>query len=163
MVSAAIDRRGRADDDPRLRAAEQLVGGSADEVGPRRDRASQHRLVAERLDRSRAEVVDDRDAALAAERAELLQGGLLGEADRPEVRLVDPQDRSRRRSDGGDVIADPGPVGGPDLDQRGPRLGKDLGDPEGAADLDQLTAARDHLAAGGESGQGEQHARPRCC
>ena len=48
-----------ADDDSRLRPAEQLVAGEADEAGARGEALARLRLVAERHERARAEVVDE--------------------------------------------------------------------------------------------------------
>ena len=45
----------------------------------------------------------------------------------------------------------------PDLDEPAPRLRHDLGDPEPAADLDQLAARHDDVAAAGQRGQREEH------
>jgi hypothetical protein len=49
-------------------------------------------------------------------------------------------------SDRGLVVGEPRPIRGADLDQPGPGLRNDVGDPEAAADLDQLPA-RDHDVA----------------
>ena len=58
------------------------------------------------------------------------------------------------------VVAQVGPVGGADLVQPGAGGGDQVGQPEAGADLDQLAAADDDLAAGGQRGRG-QHQRGR--
>ena len=57
------------------------------------------------------------------------------------------------------VVGQPGPVGRADLAE--PRAGdlEDLGQPEAAADLDELPARDDHLAAGGQRAQGQDGRR----
>jgi len=72
---------------------------------------------------------------------------------------MDPQDGRRPRAalEGSRVVAQVGAVGGADLDQPGAALLQDLGDPERAADLDQLAARHQHLAAGGQGGERHQH------
>ena len=50
-----------ADDDPRLRPAQQLVAGEADEAGAGGEALARLRLVAERHERAGAEVVDERE------------------------------------------------------------------------------------------------------
>ena len=54
------------DDDPRLRAAEELVPGEAHEVRARAQALGRRRLVADRGERARAEVVHEREARLAS-------------------------------------------------------------------------------------------------
>ena len=61
MAAEPLDEIGAADDDPALRAAEQLVAGEADEVGAGNERVAHLRLVVERRERARAEVVDERE------------------------------------------------------------------------------------------------------
>ena len=61
MAAQPLDELGAADDDARLRPAEQLVAGEADEVGAGREALARGRLVARSVDeRARAEVVDER-------------------------------------------------------------------------------------------------------
>ena len=51
------------------------------------------RLVLEYVEKARAEVVDQHEAAALRERRKLAETRLLGEAHHPEVRLVHPEDR----------------------------------------------------------------------
>ena len=61
-----LDQVGAPDDDPGLRAAEELVAGEADEIGTRGEAAARGGLVTERHERPGAEVVDERQARLAS-------------------------------------------------------------------------------------------------
>jgi len=69
VASQPLDQLGSADDDPRLRPAEQLVAGEADEVGSRRERLARRRLALERHEHARAEVVHERQSVLRREDA----------------------------------------------------------------------------------------------
>jgi hypothetical protein len=89
MAPKALDELGVPDDDSRLRPAEELVAGEADEVGAGGEAVARERLVAERDDRARAEVVDERQRSALRDPGELLEPRLLREADDSEVRLVD--------------------------------------------------------------------------
>ena len=62
MTTQPLDELGAPGDDPGLRPTEQLVAGEADEVGPAGEARRDRRLVAERQERSGAEVVHQRDA-----------------------------------------------------------------------------------------------------
>ena len=62
-----------------------------------------------------------------------------------------------RRSEAGFVILEMRAIGGPHLDQRGARAGHDVGDPECTADLHQLAARHDRLAAAGQGRERDQH------
>ena len=71
MPAHGVDRRGPADGDAGLRAAEQLVAAERDHVGAGGDALLQRRLLGEQLERSQgaaAEVVDEHGAALVGER-----------------------------------------------------------------------------------------------
>src|SRR6185436_16657439 len=110
MPSQPLDELGAADDDPRLRAAEQLVAGEADEVGSGLQALARGRLVAERQaaaceERARAEVVDERQAMYAGDPNEVGEPRLLCEADHSEVRLVDAEQQRRLRADRAVVVA----------------------------------------------------------
>jgi hypothetical protein len=91
------------------------------------------------------------------QRRELGDGRRLDEADHPVVGRVHLEDEGGVGPDGARVVRAAGPVGGSHLDQPAPGLGHDLGHPEAAADLDQLAARDDDLAAPGQGRQGEQH------
>src|SRR6266516_3780112 len=151
MPSQALDELGATDDDPGLRAAEQLVAGEADEIGPARKRVPCRGLVLELHEHARAEVVDDRQTVRAPHANELVQPGLLGEADEAEVRLVNPKQERRLGADRALVVGSACAVRRADLAQPCPRPRKHVGDPEAVADLDQLAARDEYLAALRES------------
>src|SRR5207248_2869280 len=86
MPAQSLDELGAAGDDPRLGAAEQLVAGEADEVGSGLEALARCRLVAEqqaaaREERTRAEVVDEREAVCTGNPDQIGELRLLGEAD----------------------------------------------------------------------------------
>ena len=161
MAAQPLDEVGAADDDARLRPAEQLVAGEADEVGARGEALARRRLVAS--DKSLlasdagAEVVDERQAVAARDRGELGERRLLGEADDAEVRLVHAQEQRRLGADRALVVGGARAVRRADLDEARARAREHVGDAEAVADLDQLAARDDHLAALRERGEREQH------
>ena len=104
-----------------------------------------------------AEVVDERHAVRPGDRGELGGGHLLDEADDAVVRGVDLEDQPGVGGKRGAVVAGVGAVGGADLDDARPGPRHDVGHPEGAADLDQLAARDDRLAALRQRVQGEEH------
>ena len=160
MAADALDDGPRPHDHARLGAAEQLVAGEADDVRAGLDGAARRGLVGEvgQVEQlARAEVVDQRHAPLGRELGQLAEPRRRREADDAEVRLVDAHDGGRLGADRGLVVAQRRPVGRPHLDQPRTRLGQDVGDAEGVADLDQLSAADDHLLAGGQGGQAQEH------
>ena len=154
---SCLDEVGPAGDDPGLRAAEQLVAREADEVGARRERRGRGRLALDVDERAGAEVVDERQLVAPRDRRELLDAGLLREADDAEVRLVHAEQERGLGPDRAVVVGRAGAVRRPHLDQARARAGEHVRDPEAVADLDQLPARDDDLAALGERGEGEQH------
>jgi len=79
------------------------------------------------------------------DRRELLEPGLLGEADDPEVGLVHAQQERGAGPDGGLVVGGARAVRRPDLDETGTGSREHVGYAEAVADLDQLAAvARRH-------------------
>jgi hypothetical protein len=156
MPAQLLDEVGAAGDDPRLRPPEELVPGEADEVGTGDESVLGGRLVVQRDERARAEVVHERHVVAARDGGELGRRRLLREADDAEVRLVDPQQEPGLRADRGLVVGGAGAVRGADLDQPGARAGEHLGDPEAVADLDQLAARDQHFPALRECREREQ-------
>ena len=142
------DELGAADDDARLRAAEQLVAGEADEVGAGRERRGDERLVGRAASEAAgAEVVDERQAVPARDGGELASAG---RSVKPTVRKFDWWTRSSSavsRPDRRLVVGGPGAVRRADLDEARAGAREHVGDAEAAADLDQLAARDDHLAA----------------
>ena len=124
---------------------------------PAASAAAGRRLALDVDERAGAEVVEERQLVPASDGRELLEPRLLGEADDAEVRLVDAQEQRRLRPDRALVVGRPRPVRRPDLDQPRARAGEHVRDPEAVADLDQLAARDDDLAALRERGEREQH------
>ncbi len=156
------------DHDAALRAAQQLVAREQHEIGPGGDR--RRRPSARRRPGAAGPARAHRSRCRRSSRARgrgraapgLASSGVLGEADDPEVAAMDPQDRGRLRADGALVVRQPGLVGRADLAEPGPRDLEDLGEPEAAADLDELAARDDHLSPG-RQGLAEPAPSPRRC
>ena len=166
MSSHALDRGGLANGDAGLRPAEQLVAREAHDVGAGGDAVGGRGLIGEQRaqparhprQHSGADVVDHR-AARGARPARHSSRSDVSSV-KPTVRKLrgmHPHQRGRVGPDRALVVGDPGPVRRPDLDQARTRGRQDLGDPERAADLDQLPARDDHLAPAGERRHGQQH------
>ena len=149
-------RSARPDDDPRLRAAEQLVAAEADEIGACGERRARGRLVRQIEQRAGAEVVEQRQRARARDAGEIFERRLLGEADDAEVRLMDAEQQRRSLVDRALVVGGARPVRRPDLDEPRARACEHVGDAEPVADLDQLAARDDHVAPFGERSEREQ-------
>ena len=98
-------------------------------------------------EQARAEVVDDQDAVLPAERDQFGQTGRGREADDPEVARMHREQHPGVVLDAGLVVLQARAVGRADLDHPATGLGHDVRHPEAAADLDEF-AARDHDRAG---------------
>ena len=105
-----------------------------------------------------AEVVQHRHAVLRADRRERRRVDLLREADDAVVGGVHAQQQRGVGRDGALVVGGRRAVRRPHLDQAGAARGQDVRDAEAVADLDQLTAGDEHVAAGGERAQ-HQHQR----
>ena len=159
MPSQLLDEVGATRDDSRLRPAEQLVAAEADEVGACRERLARRRLVGERAEHARAEIVDERQRMPARDGRELLDARLLGEADDAEVRLVHAEQNRGLRPDRPLVVGRARAVRRADLDEARTRAREHVGDAKAVADLDQLAARDDHLATFGERSEREQHRR----
>ena len=121
-----------ADDEPGLRATQQLVARERDQIGAVGDGFSDGRLVREpetrEVDqRSGAEVVHERDTTLARKCCELACCHLRGETLDPVVRRVNLEHQPGLRSDCGDVVALVSAIGGADLDELGAGAAHDFG------------------------------------
>jgi hypothetical protein len=141
---------GPAHGDAGLRAAEQLVAAEGHDVGAGGHALLERRLLREELERGEgaaAEVVDQHGAALVRQRRELLHRRLRREADDAVVAGVDAQHGARALRPGLLEVPEVGAVGGADLDHVGAALAHDVGDAEPVADLHELAAADEHLAA----------------
>ncbi len=156
VAAQALDEVGAPRDDPRLRPAEQLVAREGDEVGARGEALARGRLVLERRERARAEVVDERQPVARRDGGQLGEARPLGEADDAEVRLVHREQGRRLGADRPLVVGRARAVRRPDLDEAGARALQHVGDAEAVADLDQLAARDEHLTALGERGERQQ-------
>ena len=161
MAPQPLDELGAADDDAGLRPAEQLVAREADEVGAVRDRsrpsARPVRPYAEATPEPRSSTSGSprRAASRARSRSR-------GRSVKPITRKFDWCTRRMAPVSVADralVVGDARPVGGADLDEPRARARQHVRDAEAVADLDQLAARHDHLAALGERGEREQHGR----
>ena len=158
VAAQPLDELGAADDDPGLRAAEQLVAGEADEVGAGGEalagRSARRRACDERAG---AEVVDEREAVPAAPpRPARPRDGC---SVKPTTRKFDWCTRSRTAVSGpiaALVVGGARAVRRPDLDEPRARAREHVRDAEAVADLDQLAARDEHLAALRERGEREQ-------
>jgi len=103
------------------------------------------------------EVVHHGDCVTAAQRDELRDGDLLGEAHDPEVARVDLHDEGRVPADGPLVVGKVGAVRGPHLAQHGAASLHHLGDAELAADFDELAPRHDGLPAPGKRAEHQQN------
>ena len=159
MPAQPLDELRAADDDARLRPAEQLVAGEADEIGARGEARGCGRLVADVEQRPRAEIVDERQPGLVGDARELVGRDGRGEPDDSVVRLVDAEDRGRLGPDRALVVRGTRPVRRPDLDHARARAREHVGNPEAVADLDELAARDEHLATLRERCEREQHRR----
>ena len=157
MPPQPLDELGPADDDPCLRAAEQLVAGEADEVRAGGQALARRRLALEMDEHAGAEVVHERQPVPSGDRCQLGHRRLLGEADDPEVRLVHAQQHGRLGADGALVVGGARAICGADLAQPRARAREHVRDPEAVADLDQLAPRDEHLAALGERGERQHH------
>ena len=159
MPPHPLDQLRSTQEDPCLRPTEKLVSREADDVGAGREALGGRRLVADREERTRAEVVDERQAGGARKLCQLRQRRLLGEPDNAKVRLVHTQNQCGLRAERALVVCDSSPVRGADLDEPCTRPGQHLRDPEAVADLDQLSAGDQYVAPFRERREGEHHGR----
>src|SRR2546421_565517 len=136
MPSQLLDELRAAENDPRLRPAEELVAGEADEIRAAGERLLRRRLGLYRRERARAEVVDEWQPLAPRDLRDFFEPRALLEADHAEVRLVDAQKERRLRPDRLLVVGRARAVRRPDLDQPGARPRKHIGNAEAVTDLD---------------------------
>ena len=156
MPAEAPDELGATADDPCLRPAEQLVTRERDEVGAVGERIACERLVGQRHEAARPEIVEQRQLVPPRDGGELGGRRPLAEPDRAEVGLVHAEEQRGVGPDGCVVVGGARAVRRADLDEARTGLREHVGDPEPVADLDQLAARDDRLPAGGECRQREE-------
>ena len=164
MPPQLLDQRRPPHDDPGLWPAQQLVAREHHQVRPGRQALLRRRLgreaVARRVEQAAAaDVVEQQQAVLAGDAAQLAQAGLRREAHDLEVAGVHAQQRRRRLGHRVGVVAGAGAVRRADLDQPRAALAADVGDAEAPADLDRLPPADDHVPLPREGRQHEQQRR----
>jgi hypothetical protein len=164
VLLEAFHERAPPDDDAGLRPAEQLVPRKADEVDAGGDDLGHRRLVGKAVrakvdERAGAEVLHHRDPALAAEIGQLTRGHRGREADHAVVRGVHLEEEPRVGTDRFGVVAGMRAVRGADLAQARAAPPHDVGDPELAADLDELAARDDDVFPVRQRLQRQQHGR----
>ncbi|OQC35601.1 MAG: hypothetical protein BWX64_02387 [Acidobacteria bacterium ADurb.Bin051] len=165
MAMTAGDELGAAAEEPRLRPAEELVAAAADEVGAGGEQRGEGGVIGELRRPVGAQeaapfVHEEEQPPAPGEAGERRRARLLDEAGDPVVRGVDLEEERGLGGQRPFVVGEPGPVRRPDLHEPGAGGGEDLGDPERAADLDELAARDDHLPPGGE-GREHEHERRR--
>ncbi len=89
MAAKLLDEICPADDDPRLRATEQLVARETDEIRPSCEACTRSRLVADLDERAGAEIIHEWQIVTARDARQFAQRRLLGKAHDAEVRLMD--------------------------------------------------------------------------
>ena len=163
VLAQLRDQVGATDDAAGLGAAEELVAAERDEVGAVGQRLVHARLLAGEpalgVQQARADIEHERHPGLRGELGELGGRRRGREPDHAVVRRVHLQDRGGRVLDRGAEVGRTGAVRRADLDQACAGGAHDVGDPELAADLDQLAARDEHLLALGERGQREHQRR----
>jgi len=164
VAPAGGDELRAPDEQSGLGAARELVAAATGQVDARGDQLGERRMPGELRLAPRGEqpapLVDhQRHAGAASERDESGRRDGGGEAAHAEVAGQDLEHERGRAGQRALVVREVGAVGGAHLHQARAGGGKDLGDAERAADLDQL-AARDHdLAAARVRRHGQQQGR----
>src|SRR5213594_3454452 len=140
-----VDRRLRAEQDPGLRATEQLVAGEDDCVDAARQRLADAWLSrkppsGEVEQQAAAQIEQARDPGAARHGGDVARGHFAREARHPEVGAVHLEEQARRGADGALIVLGVRAVRGSHLDELRARAGHDVGDAERPADLHQLAA-----------------------
>jgi hypothetical protein len=153
-----IDEGLAAEDQTRLRSAEQLVAAASHQIRTVQQCLAQCRLrTARRLvEQSAAEIRDQREIMGARKARQLRNARGRSESDGAEVALMHLEQHARVGSDRRTVVLEPRLVGGPNLDQAGAPLSNHIGHAEASADLHQLASRDDHLAAVAERREHQQ-------
>src|SRR5215203_2001354 len=141
VTAHRCDELERPNSDAGLRPAEQLVPREDDEIRTFAHSVLGSRLIAQRQERSAADVCKDR----RSEGGQLRDADRLGEACDLEVARVDPEYGAGVLVYGFFVVGEPGAVRGSDLAQPRPGELEHLGDAETAPDLNELAARDDDL------------------
>ena len=162
VAAERIKHGGAADQQPGLGPAHQLVAAERHQVRAGRQALLNRGLVGQAQpgdveQGAAAEVVHQDQVALARQGGQFRQAGLAGEAQHAVVAGVHLEQHAGGGRDGSGIVGQPGLIGGPHLHQPCAALGDHVGDAEAAADLHQLAARDDHLAAAGQGAERQQH------
>ena len=169
VPAAGLDRLRGTQQNAGLGASEQLVSGEDHEIRPRRHPVGEgglvlrtlHSELRQRLQVAASEVLDDRNPELRSQRHEVGSGRRLGEADDPEVGLVDLEQRSDLAATlgyGPAVVVSARAVRRSHFDEPRAALLQDVRDAEGIPDFDQFPARHDDVFPGGEGVERQQDA-----
>ena len=158
------NQRAFADDNPGLRAAEQLVAGETDQAHPGGDHLLRHRLLrqailAEIHQRPAAQVGHHRDVQFAANGRQLRFVDGFGKALNTVVAGVDLHQQRGIVIHRLAIIFGMGAVGGTHFVQLATRLAHHVGDAKCPADLHQFAARDHHFATAGGGRQHQQNGR----
>lgn len=153
-----------ADNETRLRAAQQLVPGKGDQIGSFGDCLAHRRLLAETITRqvdqaARTEVVEKHHTCFTGDRRKLGTRHFRGKAFDPVIRRMDLEDQSRLRPDGLEIVLRMGAVGRAHFDQIDTGALHDVRHAESAADLNQFTPRNDRLTPGADRVESDQDSR----
>ena len=140
-----VDHRTAADDNACLGAAEQLVATEGDQVNPGFQRFAHGRLFRQAVgcqvdEKAAAEILEDRYLMLLGKLCQGLTADRFGETEDAVVAGVHLENQRCLLADRVPIIVEMSLVGRTDFDQLDAADSHDVGDAEGAADLDQLTA-----------------------
>ena len=150
MFAQAPDQILAAHDHPGLAGANQLVAAEQDHIRAGGDGLADGRFVRQAKlfqaeQRSRAEVVDQRQSPAVRQLSQLSQRHFTGEADDAVIAGMHTHEGRSLSRDGVLVILEVRAIGRADFDEPGLALGHDFRQPERTADLDQLAARDDDL------------------
>src|SRR5438094_306305 len=155
--AASVDGRLPAEQDPGLRATEQLVAGEDDCVDAARQRLADAWLSrkppsGEVEQQAAAQIEQARDPGAARHGGDVARGHFAREARHPEVGAVHLEEQARRGADGALIVLGVRAVRGSHLDELRARAGHDCGDggrpAVGARDVDRLAHGAQHETAG---------------
>ena len=153
-----LDHVGAAEQQPGLRAAEQLVAAGGDQRGAGPQRGRGVRLVRQQRVSGPSSPEPMSTTTGAGERRQLRGRHAGGEAGDHEVGRVHLEHEAGLRADRGGVVGQACRLVVPTSRSRAPVDTSRSGQPEAVADLDQLAPADHDLPAGGQRGRG-QHQR----
>gem|GEM_PF-4414863 len=147
-----------------MRTPQQLVTGKGDQIEPISHRFEDGSLVRETVirevdERAATEVFDGGDAGPPAEGRQCIRRDVGDKAFDRKVRAMATQQERRARRQRLFEVAQVDFVGRADFDQRRAAAREDFGESKAAADLDQLVARDDDLAAFCKGVEDQQHGR----